>query len=583
MPSLPSLGSTAPDFEANTTMGPIRLSDYKGKWVVLFSHPGDFTPVCTTEFICFAKYYDEFQKRNTDLIGLSVDSNSSHLAWIYNICTLTGIDIPFPIIDDSSTRIARLYGMISEPVSNTTTVRSVFIIDDKQVLRTILYYPMTTGRNIPEIIRIIDALQTSDRDNVVTPANWLPGMPVVLPPPKTCKELKNRVKSCSKEYQCMDWYLCFMPEANSKKTATCEAMNYMNRPPINAPGEQKEGNPNCPNLSPIVMEYVFGNPKNVDPRFLDAVIYAFVEINPDGTLLVPTPNYLNYLLSLKNSKPSLKVIAAIGGWGAEGFSDAASTPRSRYDFARNVNELINDYGLDGIDLDWEYPGSSAAGIKSSPQDRENFTLLITAIRDVIGDDAWLSVAGTGDSGYTTRSAEIDKIAPLITHFNLMSYDFTAGETGERGRRHQANLYDSNLSLPGYSVDAMVRNLINNGMPSEKILLGVPFYGRLGATTTASYDELRRNYINKNGYDYRFDDTAKVPYLVKDGQFAMSFDNDLSIYIKAQYVLNNCLGGIFSWTSTFDQANILARAMYESINNPLNFSKELEDIYGPFEA
>lgn len=583
MPSLPSLGSTAPDFEANTTMGPIRLSDYKGKWVVLFSHPGDFTPVCTTEFICFAKYYDEFQKRNTDLIGLSVDSNSSHLAWIYNICTLTGIDIPFPIIDDSSTRVARLYGMISEPVSNTTTVRSVFIIDDKQVLRTILYYPMTTGRNIPEIIRIIDALQTSDRDNVVTPANWLPGLPVVLPPPKTCKELKNRVKSCSKEYQCMDWYLCFMPEANSKKTATCEAMNYMNRPPINAPGEQKEGNPNCPNLSPIVMEYVFGNPKNVDPRFLDAVIYAFVEINPDGTLLVPTPNYLNYLLSLKNSKPSLKIIAAIGGWGAEGFSDAASTPRSRYDFARNVNELINDYGLDGIDLDWEYPGSSAAGIKSSPQDRENFTLLITAIRDVIGDDAWLSVAGTGDSGYTTRSAEIDKIAPLITHFNLMSYDFTAGETGERGRRHQANLYDSNLSLPGYSVDVMVQNLINNGMPSEKILLGVPFYGRLGATTTASYDELRRNYINKNGYDYRFDDTAKVPYLVKDGQFAMSFDNDLSIYIKGQYVLNNCLGGIFSWTSTFDQANILARAMYESINNPLNFSKELEDIYGPFEA
>ena len=582
MPSLPSLGSTAPDFEANTTMGPMRLSDHKGKWVVLFSHPGDFTPVCTTEFICFAKYYNEFQKRNTDLIGLSVDSNSSHLAWIYNICTLTGIDIPFPIIDDSSMRVARLYGMISEPVSNTTTVRSVFIIDDKQVLRTILYYPMTTGRNIPEIIRIIDALQTSDRENVVTPANWLPGMPVVLPPPKTCKELKNRVKSCSKEYQCMDWYLCFMPEDDSKKSGTCEVMNYMNRPPINAPGEQQEGNPNCPNLSPIVMEYVFGNPKNVDPRFLDAVIYAFVEINPDGTLLVPTPRYLDYLVSLKESKPSLKVIAAIGGWGAEGFSDASLTPQSRYDFARNVNQLISDYGLDGIDLDWEYPGSSAAGIKSRPQDRENFTLLITAIRDVIGDDAWLSVAGTGDVGYTNRSLEVDKVAPLITYFNLMSYDFTAGETGERGRRHQANLFESDLSLPGYSVDGMVQNLINNGMPSQKILLGVPFYGRLGATTTVSYDELRRNYINKNGYEYRFDNVAKVPYLVRDGQFAMSFDNDLSIYFKAEDVLYKCLGGIFSWTSTFDQANILARAMYESINNPLNFRKELEDIYGPFE-
>ncbi|MBC5996344.1 chitinase [Romboutsia ilealis] len=407
-------------------------------------------------------------------------------------------------------------------------------------------------------------------------------MPVVLPPPKTCKELKNRVKSCSKEYQCMDWYLCFMPEDDSKKSGTCEVMNYMNRPPINAPGEQQEGNPNCPNLSPIVMEYVFGNPKNVDPRFLDAVIYAFVEINPDGTLLVPTPRYLDYLVSLKESKPSLKVIAAIGGWGAEGFSDASLTPQSRYDFARNVNQLISDYGLDGIDLDWEYPGSSAAGIKSRPQDRENFTLLITAIRDVIGDDAWLSVAGTGDVGYTNRSLEVDKVAPLITYFNLMSYDFTAGETGERGRRHQANLFESDLSLPGYSVDGMVQNLINNGMPSQKILLGVPFYGRLGATTTVSYDELRRNYINKNGYEYRFDNVAKVPYLVRDGQFAMSFDNDLSIYFKAQYVLNNCLGGIFSWTSTFDQANILARAMYESINNPLNFRKELEDIYGPFE-
>ena len=148
---------------------------------------------------------------------------------------------------------------------------------------------------------------------------------------------------------------------------------------------------------------------------------------------------------------------------------------------------MNQYGLDGIDIDWEYPGSSAAGIKSSPQDRENFTLLITALRDVLGDDAWLSVAGTGDSAYIRNSAEINKIAPLITYFNLMSYDFTAGETGENARKHQANLYPSDLSLPGYSVDDMVNNLIEAGMPSEKILLGVPFYGRLGATVTKSYD------------------------------------------------------------------------------------------------
>ena len=162
----------------------------------------------------------------------------------------------------------------------------------------------------------------------------------------------------------------------------------------------------------------------------------------------------------------------------------------------------------------------------------------------------------------------------------MSYDFTAGETCERGQRHQANLFDSSLSLPGYSVDAMVNNLINAGMPREKLLLGIPFYGRLGATITRSYDELRRSYINKNGYQYNFDNEAKVPYLVRDGRFAMSFDNEVSIYLKAQYALQNCLGGIFAWQSTFDQSNILVRAMYESINNPVGFATELEQTFGP---
>ncbi|MEG2362976.1 MAG: peroxiredoxin [Terrisporobacter sp.] len=174
MTCLPNLGEKAPNFKANTTSGPIELSDYTGKWIVLFSHPGDFTPVCTTEFMCFAKFTPEFEKRNVQLIGLSVDSNSSHLAWIYNILCLTGIDVTFPIIEDRDMKIARLYGMISEPMSSTATVRTVFIIDDKQILRTILYYPLSTGRNIPEILRIVDSLQTVDDQNVVTPANWLP-------------------------------------------------------------------------------------------------------------------------------------------------------------------------------------------------------------------------------------------------------------------------------------------------------------------------------------------------------------------------------------------------------------------------
>ncbi|MEG1285186.1 MAG: glycosyl hydrolase family 18 protein [Romboutsia sp.] len=327
------------------------------------------------------------------------------------------------------------------------------------------------------------------------------------------------------------------------------------------------------------MEYVLGNPKNVDPTLLDAVIYAFVEINPDGTLFVPTPKYLNQLVKLREKNPDLQVIAAIGGWGADGFSNAALNPTTRYSFARQVNKLINQYKLDGIDIDWEYPGVSAAGIKSRPEDRENFTLLLTAIRDVIGDEVWLSVAATGDKAYINRSAEIDKIAPIITYFNLMSYDFTAGETGENGMKHQSNLYESDLALPGYSVDIWIENLEKAGMPSEKILLGLPFYGRLGATITKSYDELRRNFINKNEFEYNFDSKAKVPYLIKDGLFAMSYDDPLSIYIKGQYVLKNCLGGMFSWTSTYDQANILAKSMYDSINDPVNTKEELTKIYG----
>lgn len=603
---LPSLGEKAPDFKANTTSGPIKLSSYTGKWVVLFSHPGDFTPVCTTEFLCFTKYYPEFKKRNAELLGLSIDSNASHLAWLYNILLFSGVDVPFPIIEDRDMKIANLYGMIAEPSNDTSAVRSVCIIDDKQILRTILHYPITTGRNIPEILRIIDALQTTDMGKVNTPADWLPGMPVIVPYPATFKELKERVKSCSKGCSCAEWYLCFVPDPKTKTNKYYKANSFplnmylgnsnnnaknnskskkvKNTPPraeLDSSGYKPIDVNYCPNVNPIVVEYVFGNPQNLDTRLLDAAIYAFVEINSDGNLYVPNPTFLNQLVNMKTQKPSLKVIAAIGGWGAEGFSDAALTPTSRYNFARNVNNLIKEYNLDGVDIDWEYPGVSAAGIKSRPNDRENFTLLLTAIRDVIGNDKWLSVAGTGDRAYINNSVEIQNIAPIIDYFNLMSYDFTAGETGENARKHHANLFNSDLSLPGYSVDSMVNNLEEAGMPPEKILLGVPFYGRLGAITTKSYDELRRYYINKNGYEYKFDQQAKAPYLVKNNMFEMSYDNELSIFFKSQYVLKNCLGGIFAWTSIFDQANILANAMYEGIHSPSKLKNELENIYGKF--
>ena len=207
------IGETAPDFEAITTMGNIRLSDYKGKWVVLFSHPGDFTPVCTTEFIAFSRAYTYFQSLNTCLIGLSVDSNPSHLAWIHDIYMRTGIIVPFPVIADRSGEIARLYGMISNTINVTATVRNVYIIDDKGIIRTILIYPMNVGRCIPEILRAIEALQIADCSEAATPANWIHGEPVIVSAPSTFKELKERKEQIERERNGLSWYLSFK-EAN---------------------------------------------------------------------------------------------------------------------------------------------------------------------------------------------------------------------------------------------------------------------------------------------------------------------------------------------------------------------------------
>lgn len=203
------IGQKAPDFEGATTFGNICLEDYKGKWLVLFSHPGDFTPVCTTEMIAFTRAHTYFKEINTELLGLSVDSNSSHLAWMYDIYCRTGIKISFPIIADRNGEIARKYGMIVNDISNTQTVRNVFIIDDKQYVRTILVYPMNVGRFIPEIIRIVRALQMADCTNGSTAANWMPNQPVIVPMPKTYQELEKRVESINKNKNGISWYLSF--------------------------------------------------------------------------------------------------------------------------------------------------------------------------------------------------------------------------------------------------------------------------------------------------------------------------------------------------------------------------------------
>ena len=203
------IGQRAPEFEANTTMGKVSLNDYAGKWLILFSHPGDFTPVCTTEMIAFTKAHTYFKQSNTELLGLSVDSNSSHLAWVYDIYCRTGIKISFPIIADRNGEIARRYGMISNDISNTETVRNVYIIDDKGIIRTILIYPMNVGRFIPEIIRVVQALQMADCAQGSTAANWIPNQPVIVSPPKTYEELVERVSEIENNRNGISWYLSF--------------------------------------------------------------------------------------------------------------------------------------------------------------------------------------------------------------------------------------------------------------------------------------------------------------------------------------------------------------------------------------
>ena len=203
--TMPRIGDKAPDFKAKTTHGEKKLADYEGKWLIMFSHPADFTPVCTTEFIAFSEIYPELQKRNVDLLGLSIDSNYSHIAWVRRIKEKMDVDIPFPIIEDLRMDVAKKYGMIHPGESTTAAVRAVFIIDPEQAIRAIIYYPLNSGRNMDEILRLIDALQTVDEHKIATPANWRPGDKVIVPPPGTTDDAEKRMEE---GYECIDWFLC---------------------------------------------------------------------------------------------------------------------------------------------------------------------------------------------------------------------------------------------------------------------------------------------------------------------------------------------------------------------------------------
>jgi peroxiredoxin (alkyl hydroperoxide reductase subunit C) len=212
---IPLIGETAPAFKAKTTQGEIDFpKDYKGKWVIFFSHPADFTPVCTTEFMTFATMMPEFEKLNCKLIGLSIDSIYSHIAWLRTIKEkleykdMKNVEVTFPLIEDLKMDIARKYGMLQPSAADTQAVRAVFFIDPKSKIRALLYYPLSNGRNFKEIKRLLMALQTSDANGVATPADWQPGDDVIIPPPGSCGTAKDRVEKKGDDVKCYDWFFC---------------------------------------------------------------------------------------------------------------------------------------------------------------------------------------------------------------------------------------------------------------------------------------------------------------------------------------------------------------------------------------
>lgn len=214
---MPRIGDQAPEFKAVTTQGPINFpQDYTGSWVILFSHPADFTPVCTSEFMTFATQEAKFNQANCKLVGLSVDGLYSHIAWLRTIKEkieykgMKDVEVKFPLIEDITMEVARKYGMIQPGESNTKAVRAVFFIDPKGIIRAMIYYPLSMGRNFDELYRALIAMQTADAFSVATPADWRPGDEVIVPTAGSCGVAKERMES-KNEMKCYDWFFCTKP------------------------------------------------------------------------------------------------------------------------------------------------------------------------------------------------------------------------------------------------------------------------------------------------------------------------------------------------------------------------------------
>jgi peroxiredoxin 2/4 len=205
---IPRINEPAPEINAKSTHGVIRITDYtsKGKWVMLFSHPADFTPVCTTEFVEFARRHNDFERLNVQPVGVAVDSIYAHIAWVRNIEENFSVRIHFPVIADLDQKVAQIFGMVHEAVSDTATVRAVFFIDPKNMIRALLYYPLNLGRSVDELLRVFEALQTADQNACALPANWKPGDAVIVPAPITQADAQKRVESNGNGLEVTDWY-----------------------------------------------------------------------------------------------------------------------------------------------------------------------------------------------------------------------------------------------------------------------------------------------------------------------------------------------------------------------------------------
>ena len=224
--AMPRIGDKAPAFKAVTSQGEIDFpAQYAGSWVILFSHPADFTPVCTSEFMTFAAMENQFSELNCKLVGLSIDGLYSHIAWLRTIKEkiefkgMKNIEVKFPLIEDVSMEIAKLYGMLQPGESSTKAVRAVFVIDPKGVIRTVIYYPLSLGRNFDEILRVVIALQTADAFSVATPADWRPGDDVIVPTAGSCGVAKERMEG-KEDIKCLDWFFCTKPLAKDKVLST---------------------------------------------------------------------------------------------------------------------------------------------------------------------------------------------------------------------------------------------------------------------------------------------------------------------------------------------------------------------------